>query len=72
MDRNFDIKIGQMPPISQVEPRTQTPQADGTFQFTLLSAIEESALAERLSGLLTDIEKEGKKIAKHMDVRDMK
>ena len=38
----------------------------------LLSAIEETALAERLSGLLTDIEKEGKKIAKHMDVRDMK
>lgn len=73
MDNNFDVKIGQMSQVSQVEAKTQTTQqADGTFQFTLLSAIEETALAERLSGLLTDIEKEGKKIAKHMDVRDMK
>lgn len=73
MDNNFDVKIGQMPQVSQVEPRSpHVQQADGSFQFTLLSAIEETALAERLSGLLTDIEKEGKKIAKHMDVRDMK
>ena len=72
MDNNFDVKIGQMPPISQVENRNQqVQQGDGSFQFTLLSTIEETALAERLSGLLTDIEKEGKKIAKHMDVRDM-
>ena len=72
MDNNFDVKIGQMPPVSQVEAKAQAQQADGTFQFTLLSAIEETALAEKLSGLLTDIEKEGKKIAKYMDVRDMK
>lgn len=73
MENNFDVKITQMPQVSQVENKTQAPQtADGSFQFTLLSAIEETALAERLSGLLTDIEKEGKKIAKHMDVRDMK
>jgi len=73
MDNNFDVKINQMQQVSQVEAKAQAPQsADGSFQFTLLSAIEETALAERLSGLLTDIEKEGKKIAKHMDVRDMK
>lgn len=73
MDNNFDIKINQMQQVNQVEPKNQAPQTtDGSFQFTLLSAIEETALAERLSGLLTDIEKEGKKIAKHMDVRDMK
>ena len=73
MDNNFDVKINQMQQIPQVEAKAPAPQAtDGSFQFTLLSAIEETALAERLSGLLTDIEKEGKKIAKHMDVRDMK
>lgn len=72
MPNEFDVRIGQMPPVTQVENKTQTPQADGTFEFTLLSHIEETALAERLSGLLDDIEKEGKKIAKHMDVRDMK
>lgn len=73
MENNFDVKINQMQQVTQVENKTQAPQAsDGSFQFTLLSAIEETALAERLSVLLTDIEKEGKKIAKHMDVRDMK
>ena len=73
MDNNFDVKINQMQQITQVEAKPPAPQqTDGSFQFTLLSAIEEPALAERLSGLLTDIEKEGKKIAKHMDVRDMK
>jgi len=73
MDNNFDLKINQMQQVNQVEAKAPAPQpSDGSFQFTLLSAIEETALAERLSGLLTDIEKEGKKIAKHMDVRDMK
>ena len=69
----FDIsKIMQAQQVNQVESRTQVQQGDGSFQFTLLSCIEETALAERLSVLLDDIEKEGKKISKHMDVRDMK
>ena len=69
----FDIsKIMQTQQVNQVDSRAQVQQGDGSFQFTLLSCIEESALAERLSVLLDDIEKEGKKISKHMDVRDMK
>lgn len=69
----FDIsKIMQTQQVNQVQSNAQVQQGDGTFQFTLLSCIEETALAERLSVLLDDIEKEGKKISKHMDVRDMK
>ncbi len=69
----FDIsKIMQTQQVNQVQSTSQVQQGDGTFQFTLLSCIEETALAERLSVLLDDIEKEGKKISKHMDVRDMK
>ena len=69
----FDIsKIMQTQQVNQVQSTSQVQQGDGSFQFTLLSCIEESALAERLSVLLDDIEKEGKKISKHMDVRDMK
>lgn len=69
----FDIsKIMQAQQVNQVQSNAQVQQGDGSFQFTLLSCIEETALAERLSVLLDDIEKEGKKIAKHMDVRDMK
>ena len=69
----FDIsKIMQTQQVNQVQSNAQVQQGDGSFQFTLLSCIEETALAERLSVLLDDIEKEGKKISKHMDVRDMK
>ena len=69
----FDIsKIMQAQQVNQVQSTAQSQQADGSFHFTLLSCIEETALAERLSVLLDDIEKEGKKISKHMDVRDMK
>ena len=69
----FDIsKIMQTQQVNQAQSNAQVQQGDGSFQFTLLSCIEETALAERLSVLLDDIEKEGKKISKHMDVRDMK
>ena len=69
----FDVsKVTQAQQLNQVEQKTQTPPSDGTFKFTLISCIEETALQEKLAILLEDITKEGKKIAKHMDVRDMK
>ena len=69
----FDVsKITQAQQLNQVEQKAQTPPPDGTFKFTLISCIEETALQEKLAILLEDITKEGKKIAKHMDVRDMK
>lgn len=69
----FDInKVSQAQQLNQVEQKAQTPPPDGTFKFTLISCIEETALQEKLAILLEDITKEGKKIAKHMDVRDMK
>ena len=69
----FDVnKVSQAQQLNQVEQKAQTPPPDGTFKFTLISCIEETALQEKLAVLLEDITKEGKKIAKHMDVRDMK
>lgn len=68
----MDIKVNQAQQVNQVESKAQAPAADGTFQFTLISCIEETELQERLAVLIEDITKEGKKIAKHMDVRDMK
>lgn len=69
----FDInKVTQAQQVNQVEQKAPTPPADGSFKFTLVSYIEETALQEKLAVLLEDITKEGKKIAKHMDVRDMK
>ena len=40
----MDLKIHNLQQISQPERITQTPEADGSFRFTLLSNIEESEL----------------------------
>ncbi|MBQ1547732.1 MAG: YaaR family protein [Lachnospiraceae bacterium] len=45
---------------------------DGEFKFTLASKIEDAELSEKLQNLMKDIEEQGQKIAKHMDIRDMK
>ena len=69
----MDIKVNQV-----VQP-TQTPDTnqanvptDDTFRFTLMSAIEEEGLQERLGLMYEDITMQGNKITKHMDVADMK
>ena len=48
----MDLKIHNLQQISQPERITQTPEADGSFRFTLLSNIEESELQAALSGML--------------------
>lgn len=68
----MDLKINQMNAINQIEQNTTVPKADGTFKFTLISNIEESGLQARLTLLMEDITMQGKKLAKRMDVRDMK
>jgi len=68
-----DIKVNQVVQPTQV---TDTNQAnvptDDTFRFTLMSAIEEEGLQERLGLMYEDITMQGNKITKHMDVADMK
>lgn len=69
---DIDIKVNQTTQVNAPEAKVPAPSADGSFEFTLISRIEETALQERLAVLIEDITQEGKKIAKHMDVRDMK
>ncbi|MDD3173731.1 MAG: YaaR family protein [Herbinix sp.] len=68
----MDIKVNQMQPINQVEQKAPVPEADGSFKFTLVSHIEELELQNRLNVMLEEISAHGKKIAKHMDVKDMR
>ncbi len=72
-DQSVDIKVNQVVQPTQV---TDTNQAnvptDDTFRFTLMSAIEEEGLQERLGLMYEDITMQGNKITKHMDVADMK
>lgn len=68
----MDLRVNQMTPQQPIETQTQAPKGDDSFKFTLVSHIENSELQEKLSSLMKDIEEQGSKLAKHMDIRDMK
>lgn len=68
----MDIKVNQTAPVNQTTPTNQVETGDGSFKFTLTSAIEESELQDKLNGMLESITKQGNLIAQHMDIRDMK
>jgi uncharacterized protein YaaR (DUF327 family) len=68
----MEIKVNQMQSINQVEQKAPVPEADGSFKFTLISHIEEQELQNRLNVMLEEITSQGKKLSKHMDVKDMK
>ena len=69
----MDIKVNQVMPTTQANDMNQTnAPTDDAFRFTLMSAIEEEGLQERLGLMYEDITMQGNKITKHMDVKDMK
>ena len=68
----MDIKVNQTTPVTQIEQTQANKPTDGTFKFTLASAIEESELAERLSNLMGEITEQGEKIKKRRDIQDMR
>lgn len=68
----MDIKVNEMMPVAQTAPTQQVEAGDGTFKFTLTSAIADAGLQEKLNSMLTDITTQGNVIAQHMDIRDMK
>ncbi|MBR1440447.1 MAG: DUF327 family protein, partial [Lachnospiraceae bacterium] len=68
----MDIRINQ---VNQTNPIQQTPevqQSDDSFKFMLMSNIEEKELQQVLASMMQEIEVQGKKLAKHRDIRDMK
>ena len=54
-----------------IKVKTQE-KSDDSFKFTLISNIEEKDLQEKLGNMMQEITEQGEKIAKHMDIRDMK
>lgn len=69
----MDMKVGpvQIPNISEVKA-TKERVTKKDFAFTLLSKIDESELQEKLERMIEDITVQGKKLAEHMDVKDLK
>lgn len=67
-----NFRVNDMTPLSNVNQTTSTGPVDDTFRFTLASAIEDSDLQTKINNILNDITLQGKLIAKHMDIREMK
>ena len=56
----MDIKVSQIPQAAPVNETTQqAPISDEQFKFTLMSAIDEEGLKERLSVMMEDITMQG-------------
>lgn len=70
MDMN--MKVNELNQISQTTETGKVTQGDGSFKFTLSSAITDAQLQEKVEALMTDITVQGERIARHMDIRDLK
>ena len=68
----MDIKVNNVQQVSQVPDTVKVENTDGSFKFTLSSAIDDAQLQQRIETLLNDITAQGNRIAQHMDIRDMK
>ena len=68
----LDIKVTDIKSATQIDAKAPVKSGDGLFKFTLVSNIEEKDLQRRLTSMMQDITDQGDKIAKHMDIKDMK
>ena len=66
------VRINEIGQINQVSETSKPVAGDGTFKFTLSSAITDAELQAKVDALMEDITAQGKRIAQHMDIRDMK
>lgn len=67
----MDIKVSNVTPVNQVKETEQVQKADDSFKFTLVSKIDDANLKQKLSSLMENINQQGDKIAKHMDINDL-
>lgn len=65
-------KILQTTPVEQAVKPENNQVSDGTFKFILASNIEEQDLQVRLNSMMEEITRQGDRLSKKMDVRDMK
>lgn len=68
----MDIKVNDIKASSQIQSVKSTASSDDSFKFTLISNIEEKDLQEKLGNMMQEITEQGEKIAKHVDIKDMR
>lgn len=68
----MDIRVNEALQTQNVENKPTVSGNDDSFKFTLISNIEEKDLQQKLQSMMEDINEQGDKIAKHMDIKDMR
>lgn len=68
----MDIKVNDISNVAPIENTSAPKASDGKFKFMLVSNIQEKDLQNKLNGLMEEIDRQGERISKHMDVADMK
>lgn len=68
----MEIKVSELQQVNTANSQTPVKETGEDFKFTLMSSIEDSGLSERLTLMMEEITMQGKKLGKHMDVRDMR
>lgn len=68
----MEIKVNGTTEVNQVPETAKVVEGDGSFKFTLASAITDADLQAKVDELLNDITAQGNRLAEHMDIRDMK
>ena len=66
------VRVNEVTQINQIPETQNTNVGDGSFKFTLSSAITDADLQAKVDALMEDITAQGNRIAEHMDIRDMK
>ena len=67
-----NFKVNEATPLSSVNQKNSVQPTDDSFRFTLTSAIQDADLQTKINHMLNDINLQGKLIARHMDIREMK
>ena len=67
-----NFRVNETTPLSSVNRAESAQPVDDSFRFTLTSAIADADLQTKINHMLNDINVQGKLIARHMDIREMK
>ena len=68
----MDIRVNETTRAQSVDNTSKVSSGDDSFKFTLISNIEEKDLQQKLRTMMEDINEQGEKIARHMDINDMR
>ena len=67
-----NMKISEILTNPNPEINRTTQRSNDTFKFMLVSNIAEQELQQKIGGLMSQIDEQGKKISKKKDIRDMR